>query len=88
MIVIRPVHGEQMAYTLRPEDIGTHSDGWTVSGYIKVDYLEWVNEFSAKHPTFGCVRGNFEEDVYADSLDGYLDFIKHHPPYEWDYQDI
>jgi hypothetical protein len=88
MITIRPPHEEGLANTLEPKDIGTHLDGWTVKGEIKEDYYEWVNKFAARHHTFGYVWGDFEDVVYADSIEGYQDFIEHHPPHEWDYHDI
>jgi hypothetical protein len=77
-----------MAHTLREKDIGTHSDGWTIIGEIREDYFTWVNEFLAHHPIHGFVWGDFEDSVFADSKDGFDDFVKNHPPKEWDYGDI
>jgi hypothetical protein len=79
---------DHFANTLDPEDIGTHPDGWTVSGEINEDYFEWVNEFEASHPRYGRVWGDFEYEVHADSEEGFNDFVKYHPPHEWDYWDI
>lgn len=76
------------ALTLYPEDLGTHEDGWTVTGDVVEDYYEWVNEFEAIHPVFGRVWGDFEHEVYADSEEGFAHFFEHHPPNEWDYGDI
>ena len=76
------------ANTLYPEDLGTHPDGWTVSGDIVEDWYEWVNEFEAVHPHFGKVWGDFETAVHADSEEGFNHFVNHHPPMEWDYWDI
>jgi len=77
-----------MANTLSPSDIGTHADGWTIEGKVWSDYYEWVNEFTASHPTHGKVWGDFEKKVFAESQAGFDDFVKHHPPSEWDYWDI
>jgi len=66
----------------------THESGWTISGRLYEDYFVWVNEFEATHPFFGRVWGDFEDVVYADSEEGYADFVKNHPPEEWDYWDI
>ena len=65
-----------------------HPSGWTITGEVKEDYYAWVNEFSAHHPEYGSVYGNFEEKVYADSHEALNHFVKHHPPEEWDYKDI
>jgi hypothetical protein len=89
-----------MAYTLSPEEVcenhgfrtgmsqRTHADGWTVSGYITEDYYYWVNDFSATHPEFGKVWGDFEDVVYADSEEAFQDFFEKHTPESWDYEDI
>lgn len=66
----------------------THDSGWTITGEIKEDYYTWVNEFTAVHPTFGKVWGDFEIEVFADSEEAYSHFYTHHPPHAWDYQDI
>jgi len=76
------------ALTLRPEDIGTHKDGWTITGEVHEDYYEWVNEFEAIHKKYGKVWGDFEGEVHADSEKGFKHFYKHHTPEEWDYGDI
>lgn len=65
-----------------------HADGWTVTGEIHEDYLEWVNEFEAVHTTLGRVWGNFEEIVYASSKEAFDNFMVNHAPEAWDYQDI
>lgn len=77
-----------MANTLDPEDLGTHSDGWSISGAVVEDYYEWVNQFEAVHPVFGRVWGDFEGKVYADTEDGFNAFYAVHPPHYWDYGDI
>ncbi len=87
-MIIKIYPTDESACTLESDDIGTHSDGWTIEGEIMDDYYEWVNEFSARHPKFGKVWGDFEEVVYADTEKGYQDFIKHHPPTCWTYGDI
>ena len=66
----------------------THEDGWTITGFIWSDYFYWVNEFSASHPIFGKVWGDFENEVFADSEEGYNDFLNNHAPEEWDFGDI
>ena len=76
------------ANTLSPKYIGTNESGWTITGEVHEDYYTWVNEFLATHPDLGIVSGNFESDVYATSKTAYDDFIKHHPPEQWDYHDI
>lgn len=66
----------------------THPDGWTISGVIVEDYCYWVNIFEASHPVHGRVWGNFEEEVCADSEEGFTAFLADHPYEEWDYYDI
>ncbi len=65
-----------------------HADGWLIKGDVCEDYYLWVNKFDAVHEVFGRVWGNFEVCVYADSEEGYQDFLKHHPYHVWDYYDI
>ncbi len=65
-----------------------HPDGWTITGVVYEDYVYWVNDFTAEHPTYGKVWGNFEMEVYADTLDGYRHFYANHPPEAWNYSDI
>lgn len=76
-------HGSQAGFSTR-----THKDGWAIAGIISEDYCYWVNDFEANHPVFGRVWGNFESVVFADSEDGFNDFLKKHPPEYWDYYDI
>lgn len=66
----------------------THGDGWAISGEVREDYYTWVNDFEALHPQFGKVWGNFENEVYADSEEGFADFFAKHAPTAWDYADI
>ena len=66
----------------------THEDGWTILAQTHEDYYEWVNNFEALHPTFGKVWGDFENEVFADSEEGFANFYKNHPPEAWDYHDI
>ena len=68
--------------------IGQNESGWVIKGDIQSDWYEWVNEFEAEHPEYGKVWGDFEHTVYADSEDGYIHFITHHEPEQWDYWDI
>lgn len=92
-------HSDGGALTLGPKDVGacdgvtgthtaTHADGWTITGEVVEDYFYWVNEFSATHPQYGRVWGNFENEVRADSEEGFQHFWKHHEPSAWDYFDI
>lgn len=76
------------ARTLSPKVLGQNDSGWFISGEIHEDYYKWVSDFVAIHPTFGCVRGNFQSIVYADSQEAYDDFCTAHPFDSWDYQDI
>ena len=65
-----------------------HDSGWVVLAELKEDYYEWVNEFEAYHKDYGCVCGDFEETVNADSEEAFQHFYKHHKPHSWDYGDI
>ena len=66
----------------------SHPDRWTITGRICEDMRTWVNEFEAVHPLFGRVWGNFEEEVHADSEEGFQHFYANHKPEEWDYADV
>lgn len=89
------------AYTLSPSEVceeggkdddtiysRTHSDGWTISGRIHEDYYYWVNEFSATKEDGSFVKGDFESEIHASSIEAVEDFIQHHTPSYWDYWDI
>jgi hypothetical protein len=80
----------EMANTLSPSDLGFHSEnGWTVTGAIHDDWVQWVNDFEASHPDLGEVKGNFEADtLQASSKKALDDFCKHFQPSTWDYWDI
>jgi hypothetical protein len=81
--------GPHMANTLDPKEIGENKSGWTIDGPVYEDWFEWVNEFSAAHANGKWwVKGDFESKVEASSKEAYDDFIKNHPPLEWDYWDI
>jgi hypothetical protein len=75
-------------YTTGIEYQKTHSDGWTIKGVVYEDCFEWVNDFEAEHPIYGKVWGNFENQVNADSEEGYNHFYNNHTPEAWDYGDI
>ena len=78
-----------MARTLRPEDLGFHEkSGWTIEGIIVEDYYEWVNDFTATHPVYGKIKGNFETEVTAESEEAHNHFVENHRYSEWDYYDI
>ena len=66
----------------------THQDGWVITGVLKEDYYEWVNDFSAFHPELGWVVGNFEDSVIASSEAAFVNFYENHTPNAWDYYDI
>lgn len=89
------------AYTLSPSEVcegdgkdddtiysRTHADGWTISGCIHEDYYYWVNEFSATKTDGSFVKGDFESEIHASSIEAVEDFIAHHTPSYWDYWDI
>lgn len=81
-------HSEGGALTLKPSDLVTHPDGWTITGEVHEDYYEWVNEFEATHPVYGRVWGDFEAQVFADSQEAFDHFYISHQPEAWDYGDI
>ena len=90
------------ALTLSPEEVSElgddvpigikltriHDSGWKISGYVQEDWFRWVNSFEAVHPTYGKVHGNFEKEVYADSIEGFNHFYENHTPNAWDYWEI
>lgn len=76
------------ARTLSPSDIGANPSGWTIVGEVHEDYYVWVNYFEARHPTFGWVKGDYEDEVKAKSKKALEHFMEHHPANEWDYADI
>lgn len=65
-----------------------HESGWTITGKIHEDYFTWVNEFTATHPEFGVISGDFENEVIAESEEAFNHFWKHHEPEAWDYMEI
>ena len=78
-----------MARTLSPGDLGYNEDsGWTIEGEVVEDYYEWVNEFTATHPVYGKIEGNFEIEVEAESQEALDHFLEYHEPQVWDYWDI
>lgn len=86
-LTLSPGHVRADGHSLGQHTL-THSGGWTITGVVHEDYYEWVNDFEASHPVFGKVWGNFENEVLADSEEGFADFWKNHEPEAWDYQDI
>lgn len=66
----------------------THDSGWTITGEVHEDYYVWVNDFTATHPIYGSVSGDFEQEVEADSEEGFAHFWANHEPNAWDYWDI
>ena len=81
-------HSRGGALTLEPDYIGHNDSGWTIVGEIQKDYYEWVNEFTATHPRFGKVSGDFESEVVASSEEAFNNFLISHAPTAWDYRDI
>ena len=80
---------DSAAHTLSPDYLGfCKKSGWTISGEVHEDYYEWVNDFEATHPVYGTIKGDFEEEVQAESREAYDNFVKNFPPEEWDYYDI
>jgi len=86
--VVNVAFAHHGARTLSPGCLGENPSGWTITGEVMEDYVEWVNYFEATHPTLGWVRGDYEGIVEAKSKKAYAHFIEHHPPQEWDYWDI
>lgn len=88
-LTLNPSEVSENGYT-KDKDIQkkTHTDGWTIQGEVHEDYYEWVNDFKATHPIYGKVWGNFEDEVFADSEEGYNHFYTNHEPQAWDYMDI
>ena len=72
------------ARTLPPTCIGKNDSGWTITGVVKEDYYEWVNEFEATHKIHGTVKGDFEGLVEYTSEKALNHFLKNHPFEEWD----
>lgn len=87
-LTLSPDQVSEDAYVYNVLCTRKHKSGWTISGEIYEDYFTWVNDFTAEHPVFGKVCGNFENEVYADSEEGFADFWKNHKPVAWDYSDI
>ena len=56
-----------LMHTLDPKYIGENSSGWEISGDIVEDGFVWVDYFYATHLIYGCIRGNFDDLVQADS---------------------
>ena len=70
------------------EHTKTHKSGWTITGVIQEDYYVWINNFSATHPKYGKVEGNFEDTVTAETEEAFRHFWENHEPEAWDYYDI
>lgn len=66
----------------------THKNGWTITASLCEDWYVWVSEFTATHPKYGKVWGDFEVIVYADSEEGFNNFYSYFQPQVWDYYDI
>ena len=60
--------------------IGKHNSGWIIKGDISDDdHMTRVDDFSAKHPKFGEVFGNFNGTIYAEERESILKLLKSHP---------
>lgn len=57
----------------------THDSGWTIAGKFRYDYYVWVTTFAAVHPVHGRVWGDTTQTIWADTPEGYLEFIEAHP---------
>ena len=79
---------QTMARTLCPSCLGENDSGWTITGQVQEDYFEWVNYFEAVHAKYGELKGDFEDQVIAESQEAFEHFVDHHPVQIWDYWDI
>jgi len=75
---------------VEPDDTSKagNEDGWTIKAVVHEDYFEWVNWFEACHDVYGKVWGDFEDEVFADSEEGFNHFYENHKPKAWNYDDI
>jgi hypothetical protein len=68
-----------------------HPSGWTIMGEFCSDGLEWVENFSATHQTFGSLRIEHEGDrsyIIATSIAAWNDFVRAHAVTVFDYGGI
>lgn len=77
-----------MARTLCPMELGTNDSGWTIEGTVCEDYYEWVNYFTATHPIYGELKGDYEDEIVGETKEAVDHFVANHGPNEWDYYDI
>jgi len=76
------------ATTVSPCYLDHNDSGWYIEGEVVEDYYEWVNQFAAFHEDFGFVMGDFEQEIYASSVEAFEHFLNNHSPDCWDYMDI
>ena len=84
-------NGSYSEYDLDPNDSNKglrYPDGWLINLTTSYDHYEWVDCFTADHPDYGNIWGDFKTVVYADSEEGFEHFIKHHPTKYYDCGDI
>ena len=55
-----------------------HADGWTITGKLHADWFITVEDFTATHPKFGILKGNFAKKITATSKEAYEHFIANH----------
>ena len=56
----------------------TYHDGWSIMTAINKNNATIKGTFEASHPIHGRVHGNFENAIYADSEEGYANFVLNH----------
>lgn len=47
----------------------SHGNGWTVTGEILEDHYYWVNDFTAYHPIYGNIKGNYETQIVGQLVE-------------------
>lgn len=75
-----------------PGQRGAKSDGWKITGPVDDSEIyreSYVPVFVADHPKYGKVYGNWEDEVFSETEEGFDDlYDKHTPSVEFDYYDI
>lgn len=63
-----------------------HRSGWTISAKLVNDgsCLTHIREFTARHKTFGKIHGDYGNRVFAESKTALENFMKCHPPEQYD----
>ena len=83
-------YSNHVALTIDSKCLGYNDFGkYTLYGWVRCDYFEWVNEFVAVFDNDkDFVIGNFEKIVYVTSEKSYNIFMETVTIDEWDYHDI